>query len=195
VEQHHGSLSLWHIPSFFIRCGTRDVFLLLFFFFSFSSTLTWSHRPLATRNCTQSGSDGHGRKKSLSDVTSLTGQSFFSTLSRMFCILFCYWVDHRRLLFPSVCRSTERPRRLLFRPQNCRISQSLSTVCVCVCFVCVWVCDGFGDTFQSISRRSFFLPSSSSGLRPFSFSLSEKDRVALLLLLLLVDSYMRHWTR
>lgn len=130
------------------------------FFFSFSSTLTWSHRPLATRNCTQSGSDGHGRKKSLSDVTSLTGQSFFSTLSRMFCILFCYWVDHRRLLFPSVCRSTERPRRLLFRPQNCRISQSLSTVCVCVFCLCVGLRRVRGYIsiyFQTILLPSFLL--------------------------------------
>jgi len=113
----------------------------------------------------------------------------------MFCILFCYWVDHR-LLFPSVCRPTERPRRLLSRPQNCRISQSLSTVCVCVLSVC-GSATGSGIHFNLFpDDPSSFLPppssSSSSGLRPFSFSLSEKDRVALLLL---VDSYMRHWTR
>lgn len=99
-------------------------------------------------------------QKSLSDVTSLTGQSFFSTLSRMFCILFCYWVDHRRLLFPSVCRSTERPRRLLFRPQNCRISQSLSTVCVCVFCLCVGLRRVRGYIsiyFQTILLPSFLL--------------------------------------
>lgn len=160
MEQHHGSLSLWHIPSFFIRCGTRDVFLLLFFFFFVffyfdvvpsSPGDTELHSIRKRWTWTQ---------KSLSDVTSLTGQSFFSTLSRMFCILFCYWVDHRRLLFPSVCRSTERPRRLLFRPQNCRISQSLSTVCVCVFCLCVGLRRVRGYIsiyFQTILLPSFLL--------------------------------------
>lgn len=100
-----------------------------------------SHRPLATRNCTQSGSDGERAK-----VTYLVGQFLLpSTLSLslslsdgFLSLLFCYRVDHRLFSIPvGLSRSTTNAHDVCFsRPQNCRISQSLSTACVC------FVCDG-----------------------------------------------------
>ena len=83
-------------------------------------------------------------------VTYLVGQfllpstlslSLSLSLSDVFLyLLFCYRVDHRLFSIPvGLSRSTTNAHDVDFsRPQNCRISQSLSTACVC------FVCDGFG---------------------------------------------------
>lgn len=158
MEQHHGTPSLCTFPFFLLAAvlGKCPVFFLLFSsFLSDVGCVPLSPGDTELHSIRKRWTMG---AKSLLDVTSLAGQSFYLVSE---CFVFYFVIGSTIDFYSRRSVGRRNAHDVCFPDRKTVVFPSRLALCVCVCFVCVWVCDGFGDTFQSISRRSFFLPSSS----------------------------------